>query len=371
MASDRQRGRYTQKRIAEDLGISLITVQRALNGTGYVSAALRERINAHIRKIGYTPHRAAQTLARSRNRLLAVLSTDYPEYFWNDVARGVEIASRQVSEFGYQASYYRVPVGDTEGYLRRLRRLRRNGVEMVAVVNNRSFEMRRVFAALDRWEMPYVTFNIDAPESNRLASVGPDYVAEGRLAGDFLRHFAAEGDQVLHVKSDAPARSPSPGSDITGMRHEGLSDVLSSYGVDAEVLQLDRGIPERDHAREIHAYIKRARRTVKGVFLTHLVPDLLEVALPIPDVKIITCDYSPDVRDYLMRDEIDAVIFSNPILQGYYAVKLMEQHFERGETSGDGRLTVAHSIMLKENVALQENQLFEFNTVGGPQGALR
>jgi len=62
----------TQKEIARNLGISYMTVNRALNNNGYVSKELREKILSYANEMGYEPHRASQVLVRNTTRNIAL-----------------------------------------------------------------------------------------------------------------------------------------------------------------------------------------------------------------------------------------------------------------------------------------------------------
>ena len=64
-------GFVTQQDIADALGISLITVHRALNSSGYVSDTLKARILAYAKKVTYVPHKASQILKRNKVRKVA------------------------------------------------------------------------------------------------------------------------------------------------------------------------------------------------------------------------------------------------------------------------------------------------------------
>jgi LacI family transcriptional regulator len=56
----------TKRDIADYLKVSLITVHRALNNTGYVSAELKERILSYAKEVNYVPRKASQVLVRNK-----------------------------------------------------------------------------------------------------------------------------------------------------------------------------------------------------------------------------------------------------------------------------------------------------------------
>src|SRR4051812_7307854 len=76
--------------LAERAGVSLGTVSRWLNGSGYVGAATRARIAAAARELEYQPSQAARALAGRRTGVvvLAVPSIANPQ--WPEVAEAME-----------------------------------------------------------------------------------------------------------------------------------------------------------------------------------------------------------------------------------------------------------------------------------------
>lgn len=69
----RAHGGITLHQVAEQLGVSAITVSRALHHPEQVSVALRTRILAAVEQLGYVPNRSARLLASARSKTVAVL----------------------------------------------------------------------------------------------------------------------------------------------------------------------------------------------------------------------------------------------------------------------------------------------------------
>lgn len=67
----------TLKDIAEEAGVSMMTVSRVINGnTAKVSVKTTERIQEIVRKRGYIPNSSARTLAAKSSKLVALLLLD-------------------------------------------------------------------------------------------------------------------------------------------------------------------------------------------------------------------------------------------------------------------------------------------------------
>jgi DNA-binding LacI/PurR family transcriptional regulator len=77
MKSSRVRQRPTLDAVATHAGVSTATVSNALNGTGRLSEATRQRVLAAARELGYAPVGTTRTLARGGTGVLGLTMTAY------------------------------------------------------------------------------------------------------------------------------------------------------------------------------------------------------------------------------------------------------------------------------------------------------
>jgi LacI family transcriptional regulator len=77
------------KDIARDLGVSLVTVSKALRNHPDISKRTRERVNARVKELGYRPNLAARSLVTGRSSLIGLIVPDLVHPFFADVARGL------------------------------------------------------------------------------------------------------------------------------------------------------------------------------------------------------------------------------------------------------------------------------------------
>ncbi|CAB3659969.1 HTH-type transcriptional regulator KdgR [Trinickia soli] len=85
--------RATISDVAREAGTGKTSVSRYLNGeTSVLSADLRSRIEAAIKRLDYRPNQMARGLKRGRNRLIGLLVADLTNPYTVGVARGVEAA---------------------------------------------------------------------------------------------------------------------------------------------------------------------------------------------------------------------------------------------------------------------------------------
>jgi len=76
--------------VAKRAGVSAITVSRAMNNSGAVNPATRERINKAIEELHYVPNTLARSFRSKQTCLLALVLSDVTNPFWTTIARGVE-----------------------------------------------------------------------------------------------------------------------------------------------------------------------------------------------------------------------------------------------------------------------------------------
>lgn len=88
----------TLKQIAAELGISVSTASRALNGKSVVSADTRKRVLELAEKYSYTPNEVARSLQKCSTETIAVVLPDVSETFFGTIVKEID---RVVSRKGY------------------------------------------------------------------------------------------------------------------------------------------------------------------------------------------------------------------------------------------------------------------------------
>lgn len=83
----------TIRDVARRAAVSPSTVSRTLNGSGYVSAAARQRVLAAVELLGYRPNRVARGLVGKSRQVIGLVLPDISNPFFPALARGVEDAA--------------------------------------------------------------------------------------------------------------------------------------------------------------------------------------------------------------------------------------------------------------------------------------
>lgn len=80
----------TLKHIAEALGVSTMTVSRALNNRSNVDEKTREQVLEKAKSMGYTPNHVAKSLVSSKTYTIGVVIPEITHAFFPEVVRGIE-----------------------------------------------------------------------------------------------------------------------------------------------------------------------------------------------------------------------------------------------------------------------------------------
>lgn len=352
------RSRVTQKGIADALGLSLITVQRALNNSGYVSAEVRARIDAYVRKVGYVPHKASQVLKRNRTRRLALFSSTEPAYFWDDIHTGIEMAAEHIRLSDYQVSFCQFPENDAGAFLDELARCLREGTDGVGFANKWLRAVPKASAMLAQAGIPFVTFNVDAPDSGRACYIGADDRAGGRLAADYFAKvlYFREQPRILVFTTEPMDAGAEPETvDINNIRLEGFLALMHRRlpAAAVRVQTIPRSFETKEAAAALEAALRGGSEAPDGVYLVAACnPAFIQVLerLDLEKTYSVLHDLDKTSLHYLEAHPLMAVICQNPILQGYDAVRSLEQLLETGNVPCD-RVEVVHSLVLDANKA--------------------
>ncbi|MDR2483230.1 MAG: LacI family transcriptional regulator [Treponema sp.] len=351
----------TQKEIARALGISLITVSRTLNNTGYVSPGMRKKITEYAQKQSYIPNRASRSLVRKEPRIIGVFSSATPEYFWTDIQKGTALAAGQIHYFNYRVHFYNVPDFDTRYFKRLLKREIKKGLSAAAFANIWLFDMEAIFNIADTEGIPWILYNVDAPGSKRLCYIGTDYPAGGRLAANFIGKaldIKTNGTVlVINIREDAD-RLVWP--DINALRSQGFTDKMNECYpcVKCHVEHINSLPPLRDSQSQIRNILTRYQGKADAVYFIPALntPFLHELErLDYRNAITVLHDIEASSLQGLRSGLLTAAVYQDPVLQGYRSVKTLESILESKDRSRRQDIKIAHSLIFRENIEFLDN----------------
>lgn len=91
--------RPTLQNIADDVGVTKMTVSRCLRDPSKVSSTTHQKIMSSINKLGYIPNKAPDLLSHAKSHAIGILVPSLTNQVFADVIRGIESVTEQA---GYQ-----------------------------------------------------------------------------------------------------------------------------------------------------------------------------------------------------------------------------------------------------------------------------
>lgn len=338
--------RTTLNDIAQAVGVTSSTVQRALSGLSGVSEGKREEIRKIAEEMGYRGNVMAKMLNKQGMTFAAILPepTYYAQRLWDGVERGLSENTGfeiQCHRYTYSRSPERLAAVLEEVWERHGKRL--DGVLTMGEADE------RVRAVCRRWyehRIPVFLAGTDDEKSNRLCCCRGIGEMAGRMAADLLL-LGAQPEQPMKVLLTGDFSISDQYEDMQGFERVLLQDgavceiiKLSGLMSDEQMQQMlcDRLLSEKDIAA---IFSTSARNTVTMC-------RAVEQAGMERRVKLIGSDLFPQSRELLKQGKLHAVIDKRPGWQAYSAVQALI-NYVLWETKPESTIYCSPVIVTRSN----------------------
>ncbi len=237
--------------IARELGVSAMTVSRALNGSREVSEETRRKVSRCAERLGYRPHRWARSLVTNVSSVIGVVVPDISHSYFAEVTRGVEeVAAKAGYDLLLSDSW--MDVGRERHAIDTLVGSRVAGL---IVASEEPAARPQPFVKLHATGTPFVLVDRFFP-GRPFAAVHVDDAAVGRLAAECLLDLGHR--RVAHIRGPhiSPAR----------LRHRGYLEALRARGIEAREDYVAAGRFDIESGREAMRKLLALSPHPTGVF---------------------------------------------------------------------------------------------------------
>lgn len=341
------------KEIARRANTSIATVDRVLHNRKGVSAKTKEKVEAIIKELNYTPNILAGRLASKKKLKFAVLIpfVSKETNYWEAPLQGIEQAESEIETYGIEIHKYFFDQNNKESFLKETNKIlaaRYHGVLLAPMFVEESI---RFVTECEKIKIPCVFINSDLPDTPNLCYIGPDLFHAGSLAAHVCNYLIKKEDRILVVNI----------SEIDNHRHflqkeQGFKEYFHKRKKKNEILRLD--IRETDY--------DIISKRLKEVFTNNEI-NLVFVANSrafyvarffeennIQNIKLVGFEFLKHNIDYLKKGVIDFLICQKPIEQGYRGVMALYQYFVHKITL-DKFYYMPIDIVTKENYQFYKN----------------
>jgi LacI family transcriptional regulator len=342
------------KDIAQALGISIGTVDRALHGRSDISLATRARVLKKAEELGYRPNIAARSLKLNRRLRIGVYFPKEIASFFDVLRLGVRAAAAASTGVNVELVFRTFPRLD-QGDLELLKADANEKLDGILMTPGNPDHIGPALNEVARRGTPVVCVASDAPRTERLASVTADAHASGAIAAELF-------SRSIHK----PGQLATFAGDLTTLDHaEKLRGFAANLAVFAPHLSLLPAMESHEKPtvayRQATTLLSRKPYPV-GIYVStaNSIPILraLEEKRLLGDIQVITTDLFAELLPYIESGKVLATLYQRPFAQGKTALELLLRYLVQG-TAPEVTTRLAPHIILRSNLSLFTGYLQE------------
>jgi LacI family transcriptional regulator len=350
--------------VADALGISRGTVDRALNGRHDVNPETKLRVLRAAQKLGYRPNLAARYLSSSKPMTIGLAIPHEVAYFYDEVREGIFDAASIFEPLGVKIlhrPYKCFGQHETEA-VRDMLREEISGLVISPAYPNR---LLPCIEEATRRNVPVVCVATDAPGTKRLTSVSVNPLVSGALAGELMGYFLPENAEVIvfigiHATVDHEQKLQSFRTSFRSFCPKGkIGAVVEAHDDATEAYQKSRKVLAQ-HPAVKGIYVATANsmpviRAMEELGRTH-------------KIKVITTDLFPAMFPHIRSSTIAATIHQRAREQGAIAFQAIVR-FLTEKVQPAPQISINPAIVMRSNLDLFIPQGSSANEVGTRQEA--
>lgn len=349
--------KITLQDIAKELGISKGTVDRAIHNRPDVNPDTRKKVLELIEKYEYKPDKVARSLSLKAKKVrIGVIYQKRPEFFWNNIKKGILAAEVELADFGLQVLYRELNKNRQQNeIINYIDELVTAGVDAIALVPVNNPTVKQKINETCEKGIAVITLNDDITDSNRVFYVGPQMRQSGRLAGELTGKFLRGKGRVLTINGSIQSLEYQE-------RFEGFKEVIegsysginiiANYTCDFEgMLGTGEGVIQSilENTGEIDAIYD-----VDGATLYN-VGKIIKNSSKLTNIVLVGHEIWDGVKELMADGIIDACISQDPYSQGYFMVKLLFDYLVEGKKPQYTRMYTRLDVILKESIITEDN----------------
>jgi LacI family transcriptional regulator, galactose operon repressor len=313
------------KEIAEAVGVSIGTVDRALHARPGISEATRARIMKAAATLGYRPNLAARHLKLGQQRWISVhLPQEIASYF-DAMRQGIQQAAAQLQpplrvEFH---SFPRMGHGEIES----LQSAFESACDGIILAPGAPSRVAPMIRQATQRGTPVVCVATDAPDSDRLAVVSSDPFTSGAIVAELLGRTDKGHHQAAIITGDLATVDHS--EKVRGFRAM-LADLGSSLTL-AEVAE-SHDDPREAYRQTSELLARHPKLSSIYVSTSNSLPVIqaLEERGRTGTVTVIVTDLFPELIPLMRAGKVFATLYQRPLTQGRLAFEAMHRFIVEG-----------------------------------------
>ena len=323
--------KVTMQMIAEAVGVSRGTVDRAIHHRGRIDPEVEERIFDAARSMGYAlPGQEGGRPGKNdskREIRIGVVTYLCNAGFMREINRGIAQAREELRERGVTVILRESRAVDEKEQLAFLEELEQTGMDALAVMPIDTGAIRKKLYALSDKGIPLVMFNSKLSGIPRLSYVGMDNFQSGRAAAGLMNVLTAGSGRLLVITG-------SFGNQLINARVDGFTKEIKDSFPGLSVVAVQSSY---DSAREVQRIIEDSMRNIpgiNGIFVVSSGQAGIRDAFAALDLErrpyVVIYDQTPKNEKLLRDDLADFLIDQSGFEQGCRPLHILANAVGRG-----------------------------------------
>ena len=339
-----QRKAVTAQDVADKLGISLLSVYRAMNGLAGVSGKTVDRVREAAKEMGYSPNRAARHLSKGTQCTIGI-SYYLPDWFARQIVEGCEEAFTQFKSLGL-STIVRGECRSFEAQIAQIKELAKTCHALALSVYDPQYFEELIDELVDAG-IPVATFNVDVPTSKRLFYIGSNYTESGRLCGELVAKLTRRGPGKVAIVTKKQSIS------ILEQRIVGFRTVVAG-NPSLEIVGPIKVTESQEEDENQIAELLSANPGMAGIYVANQSLAAAAVAVKKAGLQGTVVVVGHDLNDVhaslIAEGAVDAVVCQEPFYQGYYPVKILLDYVIDGITPPTREVFTRLEVVMRENL---------------------
>lgn len=315
----------TIRKIAEMAGVSVGTVDRALNNRGRINPKVAERIMLIAKEVDYQPNKIAKTLSINKRKLrFAVILHVMDNQFVSTVLQGVQAAAVELKSSGTTVDVIPCKDFDALEQARLIDQAVNNGYNAIALIPLNSAIIRARVNELTLKGYPVILLTSMIDDANFLCYVGSDYRYSGRIACGIL-------NQITQGEICAGVLIANLNMWSNRLRYESIKEYLSiKYPRISLKHVLELSNEEAGSYIETKDFLDEHTDLQAIFYCSGAVSGGLRAIIEQHSkrkFKVVSFDFSETILKALENGVISFTVSQNPKEQGYRAIRILADHF--------------------------------------------
>jgi LacI family transcriptional regulator len=337
--------RVTVKDIANELNISLSTINKALTGKKGVSEQTRTNVLKTAEIMGYKVNKVAQSLARKSINIGIIIPKSWPQIH-NLFKHGINKEIERLSDYNVYSTYYEV--SDMYSNIETMKIIEqciKDEVSAVILCPGYYADIENGLLKLQKREIPLVILGTDIRKKfDRFTCIRTDGLRSGSMAAELLGWQIKDNSSVAVLIGNKDLKDHN--DKVEGFVKESKIQKFIMAGVFEHQDEIDLSyILTKKIIREI--------TNIKGIYVATGnsigVCKYLEEKGLTDNISIIATDLYKEIKQYIKKGIIKATLFQNQVTQGEKAVKIIFSLLTENKKA-PSEILISPSIIIKNNV---------------------